>query len=162
VRAGVGHHNRASQSGCVDCLNIYYSKNDPRFVQQFRGFVDSRFSGPNIAFAPHIVRLSGMIASEAVRLLTGYTPPHSIGKQVEFEFESGAISTLTCWPRYERECPTCGSGRERDWPIFALYPGAVSRQRWQAHLVPAISALTPASRVRLCPSCCAVAARERW
>jgi hypothetical protein len=80
-----------------------------------------------VAFAPHIVRLSGLIATEAVRLLTGYVPPQSVGRQVEFDFESGEMSTLTSWPRYPQDCPTCGSGAASDWPIFALYPGAVSR-----------------------------------
>ncbi|HEV8632811.1 MAG TPA: ThiF family adenylyltransferase [Chloroflexota bacterium] len=115
------------RSGCVDCLNIYYSLHDPLFVLQFEGFHKSDFRGPTIAFAPHIVRLAGMIAAEAVRLLTRYTEPQSIAQQIEFDFESGAVTALTAWPRYE-ECPTCGSGREADWPIFALYPGAVSRE----------------------------------
>jgi molybdopterin/thiamine biosynthesis adenylyltransferase len=114
------------QSGCVDCLNLYYSRNDPLFVEQFKGFMESGFVGPTVAFAPHIVRLSGLIAAEAVRLLTGYAAPRSIGRQVEFDFESGEMTTLTSWSR-DPECPTCGCGSAAEWPIFALYPGAVSR-----------------------------------
>jgi hypothetical protein len=46
-----------------------------------------------------------------------------VAKQVELDFDTGALTTLTTWPRYEAECPTCGSGRERDWPVFSMYPG---------------------------------------
>lgn len=127
------------ESGCVDCLNVHYSKHDPVFVEQFKGFMDSGFVGPTVAFAPHIVRLSGLIATEAVRLLTNYTPPQSIGRQVEFDFESGEMSTLTSWPRYEQDCPTCGSGSAADWPIFGLYPGAVSRDEERARWLPSAS-----------------------
>lgn len=115
------------RSGCLDCLNVHYSMHDPLFVAQFKGFQDADFVGPTVAFAPHMVRLSGMIAAEAARLLTGYTQPQSIAKQIEFDFESGSVTTLLAWPRYGRECPTCGSGCEDDWPVFGLYPGSVSR-----------------------------------
>jgi molybdopterin/thiamine biosynthesis adenylyltransferase len=116
-----------NQSGCVDCLHLYYSMHDVNFVPQFRGFHESNFNPPTIAFAPHIARLCGLIADEAVRLLTAYREPQSVAKQVEFDFESGSLTTLTTWPRYPDECPTCGDGREQDWPVFALYPGAVDR-----------------------------------
>jgi hypothetical protein len=114
------------QSGCVDCLNVHYSRHDPSFLGQFRGFHEAHFDPPTVAFAPHIVRLCGMIVAEAARLLTGYTEPQSVGKQVEFEFESGAVTTLTSWPRYEADCPTCGTGDAAAWPIFTLYPGSVT------------------------------------
>src|SRR6187399_1440312 len=71
------------ESGCVTCLNIYYSNHDPLFyrpVQRLHGFGICR---PDRGFAPYIVRLSGLIAAEAVRLLTGYVA-QSIGCQVEF------------------------------------------------------------------------------
>jgi molybdopterin-synthase adenylyltransferase len=116
------------QSGCFDCLNVYYSKHDPVFVDQFRGFYASHFNPPTISFAPEIVRLASMIASEACRLLTHCPAPQSIGKQVEFDFISGSVTVLTTWPRYPDECPTCGSGRELDWPVFSVYADAVRDQ----------------------------------
>lgn len=110
------------RSGCFDCLNIHYSKHDAAFVQQFRGFHETNFDAPTLAFAPNLMRLCGVAVAEAVRIVTGYTPPQSIGVQLELGFESGEQTPLTTWPRYPSECPTCGTGREEDWPIFALYP----------------------------------------
>lgn len=115
------------RSGCVDCLNIYYSKRDERFVAQFAGFQDSDFSPPTIAFSPDIVRLCGMIVVEAVRLLTSYAPPKSIATQFEVDLEADTAKPLLDWPRFPDECPTCGAGHEADWPVFAAYPGRVSR-----------------------------------
>lgn len=99
------------ESGCVDCLHLHYSMHDEHFISQFRGFQESNFNPPTIAFVPHIARLCGLIADEAVRLLTGYCEPQSVARQVEFDFESGALTTLTTWPRYADACPTCGTGR---------------------------------------------------
>lgn len=115
------------QSGCFDCLNIHYLKHDPLFLHQFKGFQAARFNAPTITFAPDITRLCGAIAAEAVRLLTGYLAPQSIGVQVELDFEHGTTTPLVRWPRYELDCPTCGQGQADDWPIFALYPGLVAR-----------------------------------
>lgn len=112
------------QSGCFDCLAVHYTKHDPSFVDQFRGFSDAHFDPPTIAFGPEIVRLAGMIASEATRLLAGCPPPQSIGKQVEFDFVAGGVSVLTSWPRYPDECPTCGRGSEADFDAFAIYDDA--------------------------------------
>jgi molybdopterin/thiamine biosynthesis adenylyltransferase len=114
-------------SGCVDCLNLFHSKRDPRFVAQFAGFHEVDFSPPTIAFSPDIVRLCGTIVAEAVRVLTGYAPPKSIATQFEVDLEADSAAPLLDWPRYPDECPTCGTGREADWPVFASYPGSVSR-----------------------------------
>lgn len=62
-----------------------------------------------------------------MRLLTNYAPPKSIATQFELDFESDSAYALLDWPRFPRECPTCGSGREQDWPVFAAYPGSVTR-----------------------------------
>jgi molybdopterin/thiamine biosynthesis adenylyltransferase len=113
-----------SRSGCFDCLAVYYTKEDPSFVDQFRGFSVAHFDPPPIAFGPEIVRLAGMIASEATRLLADCPPPQSIGQQVEFDFVSGGTSVLTSWPRYPDECPTCGRGSESDFEAFGIYDEA--------------------------------------
>jgi molybdopterin/thiamine biosynthesis adenylyltransferase len=115
------------RSGCVDCLNIHYSRKDDQFVEQFAGFHRANFSPPTIAFSPDIVRLCGTIVVEAVRVLTGYAAPKSVATQFEFDLESDTAYPLLDWPRFPDDCPTCGSGREADWPVFAAYPGTVSR-----------------------------------
>lgn len=115
-------------SGCVDCLNIHYSRKDPGFVRQFAAFQRAGFSAPTIAFAPDIARLCGTIVVEAVRVLTGYAPPKSVATQFEFDLEADTAYALLDWPRFPDDCPTCGEGVEADWPIFAAYPGVVSRR----------------------------------
>jgi hypothetical protein len=115
------------RSGCFDCLNIHYSRKDPLFVKQFRGFQDANFPHQTMGFAPDIARLAGLMVIEAVRLLTGYAAPKSVATQFEFDFEADAAYSLLDWPRMSDDCPTCGSGSEADWPIFAAYPGSVTR-----------------------------------
>jgi hypothetical protein len=114
-------------SGCFDCLHVHYTKTDPRFANQFHGFHELDFDPPTIAFPPDILRLGSAIAGEVARLLTGYLPPVSIGKQVELDFASGSTEVVTEWPRYGEECPTCGTGSEESWPAFAAYKGSVWR-----------------------------------
>lgn len=116
-------------SGCFDCLNIHYTKTSVDFVAQFRGFHAEDFSPPTIAFPPDVVRLGSAMVAEAVRLLTGYLPPASVGAQVEFDFVTGGTETLLTWPRFPEECPTCGAGSEAEWPVFAMYPGTTWRPR---------------------------------
>lgn len=109
------------QTGCFDCLNIHYTKNDPSFVEQFIGFQNSHFEPPTLTYGPDILQLSAILASEVVRLLNNYTAPMSIAKQVEYNFIDRSVKILTEWPRYEFECPTCGMGNEDMWEVFKYY-----------------------------------------
>lgn len=106
------------ESGCMGCLVVHYTQNDPQFVDQFIAFQELNFKNPTLSFAPDVARLCGMIASEAVRVLTGYLPPMGIGKQIELCFETNETQTLTQWPRHPRLCPVCGNGRHDDWTVF--------------------------------------------
>jgi molybdopterin/thiamine biosynthesis adenylyltransferase len=109
------------ESGCFDCMNVHYSQKDPLFVKQFQGFQSSRFHSPALAYAPAMFALTAVMADEAVRLLTGYTPPRSVGTQFEIDYISGSGYPLLSWPRMADDCPTCGTGIESDWEIFAQY-----------------------------------------
>lgn len=109
------------ESGCFDCLHLHYSKQDPLFVAQFTGFQGLDFDPPTLAYAPDIACLSGLIVTEAVRLIAGHAPAQSVATQLEVDFETGAATPLLRWPRFPFECPTCGAGREEDWSIFAAY-----------------------------------------
>lgn len=112
---------RPFESGCFDCLNINYSMHDPVFVQQFRGFMSSGFDPPAVAYGPGLFQLAGLVVDEAVRLITGYAEPRSVGVQLEVDYEAGTSFKLTDWQRRPGECPTCGSGSETDWEIFSYY-----------------------------------------
>ena len=111
-------------SGCFDCLNIYYTKQDPQFLGQLFGFREAKFNPPTLTFGPDIMQLAAIMASEVIRVITGYIPPSSIGRQVEHNFVDHSTKVLTEWPRYENECPTCGKGNEIDWDVFGFYESA--------------------------------------
>jgi molybdopterin-synthase adenylyltransferase len=109
------------QSGCFDCINVSYTKKDPRFVSQFRGFMDSQFEPPAIAYAPGLFQLAGAVADEAVRVVTGYAPLRALGAQFEIDYETASGYRLLEWSRHPQECPTCGTGSDEDWEVFSHY-----------------------------------------
>jgi hypothetical protein len=109
------------ETGCFDCLHVYYHKTDPLFVDQFRGFHESNFQHLHIAFGPDIFSLCGRVVNEAVRILVGHMAPSTHANQVEIDFETGQSSVVRSWPRYPEECPTCGTGSEEQWPAFSAY-----------------------------------------
>lgn len=110
------------QSGCLDCLHVHYEKHDPLYPEQLKGFHDSGFKPPSLAFGPNIYAICARIAEEAVRVLTGYLPPVSFAHQQEIDFETGTWSELNSWPRYS-DCPTCGTGETINWPSLSYYRG---------------------------------------
>jgi molybdopterin-synthase adenylyltransferase len=113
---------RPGQSGCLDCLHLHYEKIDPLYAEQLKGFHDSDFQSPSIAFGPNIFAICAKIAEEAVRVLTGYLPPISFAHQYEIDFETGTWHELNSWARFS-ECPTCGTGETVDWPSLSYYRG---------------------------------------
>lgn len=108
------------KTGCFDCLHLYYTKNDSRFVKQFRGFQSSGFKSPTIAFAPTIWLITSVMVDEAVRLITNYEKPRSLGLQLEIDYPNYTSFPHPAWPRYD-ECPTCGNGSYDDWEAFKYY-----------------------------------------
>lgn len=109
------------KTGCFDCLNLHYSMKDPQFIEQFVAFRNINFAPPTIAYAPAIFQLTAAIVDEAVRVITGYAKPRSLGTQYEINFEDGSSFTHPSWPRYAEQCPTCGNGKIEDWEIFQYY-----------------------------------------
>lgn len=110
------------ETGCFDCLHIHYTKNDPKFILQFAGFLRISFNPPTIAYAPAIFQLTAAIVDEVVRVLTNYAPPRSLGTQFEINYEDGSSFRHPSWKRYPLECPTCGKVKESDWEVFSYYP----------------------------------------
>lgn len=111
------------QSGCMGCLVVHYSLNDPAFSDQFIAFQELEFKNPTLSFSPDVARLCGMIASEVARVLTGFLPPMGVGKQIELNFEDNSTKALTEWHRYPDACPICGKGERHRWPIFRYLDG---------------------------------------
>lgn len=109
------------QTGCFDCLNVHYSQRDPQFVSQFAAFSELGFDPPSIAYGPSVFILTATIVDEAVRVLTKYAPPRSLGTQFELNFEDGSAFAHPSWPRLPDDCPTCGTGDPSTWEIFGHY-----------------------------------------
>lgn len=109
------------KTGCFDCLNVHYTQRDPQFVAQFAAFQKIDFDPPSIAYAPAIYFLTATVVDEAVRVLTEYAPPRSLGIQYELDYESASSFPHPSWPRLEDLCPTCGTGRSSDWEVFGHY-----------------------------------------
>lgn len=105
------------KTGCFDCLHLYYSKNDPRFVDQFRGFREINFKPPTIAYGPAIWSVALVMVDEVVRCLTHYTPNQTLGHQFEVDYITYTSFAHPDWLKYE-DCPTCGKGDYQCWPIF--------------------------------------------
>lgn len=108
-------------TGCFDCLNLKFTKNDPQFIEQFIGFRNSQFNPPSMAYGPGIFQLTATIVDELIRVVTGYAKPKSLGTQYEIDYEAGHSFAHDTWPRFEEECPTCGNGQISDWEIFNYY-----------------------------------------
>ncbi|WP_368740222.1 ThiF family adenylyltransferase, partial [Enterococcus faecalis] len=109
------------KTGCFDCMNLNFSKNDPKFVEQFVGFRNIQFAPPSIAYGPGIFQLTASIVDELIRVVTRYAEPKSLETQYEINYEDGNSFTHKTWPRFESECPTCGKGDVSQWEIFQYY-----------------------------------------
>ncbi|PXA75896.1 heme biosynthesis protein HemY [Auritidibacter sp. NML100628] len=109
------------KTGCFDCLNVHYTQRDPQFVSQFAAFSELNFDPPSIAYGPSIFLLTATIVDEAMRVLTGYTQPRSLGTQFEVNFEDGSAFAHPSWPRLPDDCPTCGTGDPATWEVFGHY-----------------------------------------
>lgn len=107
--------------------------NDPQFVEQFVAFRKIDFAPPTIAYAPAIFQLTAAIVDEAVRVITGYAQPRSLGTQYEINFEDGSSFRHPSWNRYAEECPTCGTGKRRIGKYFNIMKTGSSMQsiRWK-------------------------------
>lgn len=77
------------KTGCFDCMNLNFSKNDPKFVEQFVGFRNIQFAPPSIAYGPGIFQLTASIVDELIRVVTRYAEPKSLGTQYEINYEDG-------------------------------------------------------------------------
>ncbi|MBT1035331.1 ThiF family adenylyltransferase [Canibacter sp. lx-45] len=107
-------------TGCFDCLNLYYSKNDANFVAQFRGFHESGFTPPTIAYGPSIWQIASVMVDECVRLVTNFAEPKTLGHQHEIDYVNYTSFSHPDWSKFDK-CPTCGHGRYEDWEIFSYY-----------------------------------------
>jgi molybdopterin-synthase adenylyltransferase len=107
------------QTGCLDCMMLHRVERAEDYPQIVEEYMDSRFMPPNSATAPTLMTVTGIIATEVLRCLTGIAPMQSAGRMLGYDFMTLEMREIQAWPRYEAACPTCGHG-DPEQPIFRL------------------------------------------
>ncbi|MGW4411112.1 HesA/MoeB/ThiF family protein [Nonomuraea sp. NPDC004702] len=115
---------RPHETGCMDCLHLYYSRADPSYLAQLAGALRAEHGRVTLAFAPHIALIASLITGEAIRLVTGHAEPIALGRQLDVHFETGELEVMSQWPRDPDGCPVCGDGA--DAASFAVWAEAES------------------------------------
>jgi len=105
------------KSGCIDCLSLYFLRNDPLFEDQFWGFRHSNFKPVPLTTLSNILMLSNIVSTEAMNYLTGINPCLTEGKMYEVDYTKYVSHVLFEWPRYS-DCPACGNGNYQDYSFF--------------------------------------------
>ncbi|MEV4398424.1 ThiF family adenylyltransferase [Nonomuraea sp. NPDC049607] len=113
---------RPRETGCMDCLHLYYTRADPSYLSQLAGALRVEHGRVTIAFAPHIALVASLITGEAIRLVTGHAEPIALGRQLDVHFETGELEVMSQWPRDPDGCPVCGDGA--DAASFAVWAEA--------------------------------------
>ena len=85
--------------------------------------VDSGYHLPTATIAPNLSIITGIIASEACKILTGTSQVQSQGKFVSINFLTYETKIISETERKELDCPTCGEGN-RTLSIFSLEQSA--------------------------------------
>lgn len=94
------------ETGCIECWKSSASKSSLIFQHliQRESFVPS--TSPNVAIMPFISILSGLMASEFLKVITRIAEPQSLGQLCTFDFLSSQITTSESWKK-NPDCPTC-------------------------------------------------------
>jgi len=87
------------KTGCIECWKTHSSKSTLLFqnLLQNQNFVSS--NNRNIAIMPFISILSGLIANEFLKIVTGIGIPQSVGQLCSFDFVSSQITISESWKR---------------------------------------------------------------
>ncbi len=112
------------QSGCVDCMHLYFLKTNENYEAATRQLLD--FRPPNWGTAPGVAIITAMISLEATKILTGVGPLVANGKMYSINVHTLESEILHEWERYEEECPTCGAGKHEYASFFDLFKEKVT------------------------------------
>ncbi|WP_232696472.1 HesA/MoeB/ThiF family protein [Brevibacillus daliensis] len=107
------------KTGCIDCMHLHRYRQLEDYPQLIENLLITNFVPPTATIAPNIMMITGMMASDAVRYLTGIAPVQSAGKLILFDFNTLEKKVFFEWERNENECPTCGMGSGTE-PIFQI------------------------------------------
>lgn len=94
------------KTGCIECWKANAKKSSFVFQNliQHKNFISS--SSPNVAIMPFISIISGLIANEFLKIVTGIAEPQSLGKLCSFDFISAQITTSENWQK-NPNCQVC-------------------------------------------------------
>ncbi|MDF9413629.1 ThiF family adenylyltransferase [Brevibacillus laterosporus] len=121
---GTFYHISPRKTPCLDCFHLYhYDQNPDQYEQDLRYLVDSGYHLPTATIAPNLSIITGIIASEACKILTGTSQVQSQGKFVSINFLTYETKIISETERKELDCPTCGEGN-RTLSIFSLEQSA--------------------------------------
>ena len=119
------------QTPCYECYRLRSDSNDNEFVhtEAFRDFLrtspDIQVESP--FFYPQGAMVGNLLAAEAVRMLTGYTFPNTLGSILRISFQDWEIRKHEIlkipW------CPSCGSLSKR--PTEAAFSMEESKERFE-------------------------------
>lgn len=115
------------KTGCIDCMHLHRASQIEEYPRLIQKLLDTNFVLPTATIAPNTMMMTGMMASDAIRYLTGIAPVQSAGKLILFDFNTLDKSVFFEWERKEDECPTCGRGSGTE-PIFHIKRSAVFSQ----------------------------------
>jgi molybdopterin-synthase adenylyltransferase len=115
------------KTGCIDCMHLHRASQIEDYSQLIQKLLDTNFVLPTATIAPNTMMMTGMMASDAIRYLTGIAPVQSAGKFILFDFNTLEKSVFFEWERKEDECPTCGRGSGTE-PIFHIRRNTVFAQ----------------------------------
>ena len=94
------------KTGCIECWKASASRSALIFQKLIKheGFVPS--ASPNVAIMPFISIVSGLMACEFMKIVTGIAEPQSLGQLCTFDFSSSQITISESWQK-DPECSVC-------------------------------------------------------
>lgn len=116
------------QTGCLDCMHLNVYEQAPEYYNWVKGVLEAEFPMPNMAIAPSLQAVTGLMAAEIMRYLTGIGELRAAGRMVELNIMSAEIVYKNEWKRNESLCPTCGTGDGKH-PFFELVENQVYAER---------------------------------
>ncbi|UFJ42859.1 hypothetical protein LOK74_10355 [Brevibacillus humidisoli] len=92
----------------------------PRFLSEV---MESNYRHPTAAVCPNVMITTGMIAAEAMNLITGIAEVQSLNKIISIRLHTFEKNTVIEWGRNEADCPTCGrgTGEHRIFQVLGQY-----------------------------------------
>jgi molybdopterin-synthase adenylyltransferase len=106
------------QTGCIDCNHLRQHIQTESYAEFIRAHRASGFRMPSAATAANYMLLTGLVGGELIRLMTGSEAPRSAGKVLTTSFSTYTTRETMDFTERMDDCPTCGTGREEDIPLF--------------------------------------------